>query len=150
MGDKIVKSRNLCCQPVVFPSLSLLRKYGMYIFSLNENLNIKEMKILWADLEWKEKPHILRSINIYVLLCNTCMYVLVISHMWIWFRWFFPSLQKTRKLRTWQVFSNFNNQFLLSGNSILKSGRGTLENYFGTLFLAKLDRMFLKSSEALS
>ena len=23
-----------------------LRKYGMYIFSLNENLNIKEMKIL--------------------------------------------------------------------------------------------------------
>ena len=24
MGDKIVKSKNLCCQPVVFPSLSLL------------------------------------------------------------------------------------------------------------------------------
>ena len=26
MGDKIVKSKNLCCQPVVFPSLSLLMK----------------------------------------------------------------------------------------------------------------------------
>ena len=25
MGDKIVESKNLCCQPVVFPSLSLLR-----------------------------------------------------------------------------------------------------------------------------
>ena len=25
MGDKIVKSKNLCCQPVVFPSLSLLK-----------------------------------------------------------------------------------------------------------------------------
>ena len=24
MGDKIVKSKNLCCQPVVFPSPSLL------------------------------------------------------------------------------------------------------------------------------
>ena len=31
MGDKIVKSKNLCCQPVVFPSLSLLRKYGIYV-----------------------------------------------------------------------------------------------------------------------
>ena len=34
MGDKIVKSKNLCCQPVVFPSLSLLNclvcgKYGL-------------------------------------------------------------------------------------------------------------------------
>ena len=27
MGDKIVKSKNLCCQPVVFPSLSLLSTY---------------------------------------------------------------------------------------------------------------------------
>ena len=26
MGDKIVKSKNLCCQPVVFPSLSLLKQ----------------------------------------------------------------------------------------------------------------------------
>ena len=26
MGDKIVKSKNLCCQPVVFPSLSLLNR----------------------------------------------------------------------------------------------------------------------------
>ena len=25
MGDKIVKSKNLCCQPVVIPSLSLLK-----------------------------------------------------------------------------------------------------------------------------
>ena len=29
MGDKIVKSKNLCCQPVVFPSLSLLN--GTYL-----------------------------------------------------------------------------------------------------------------------
>ena len=28
MGDKIVKSKNLCCQPVVFPSLSLLRNFS--------------------------------------------------------------------------------------------------------------------------
>ena len=27
MGDKIVKSKNLCCQLVVFPSLSLLNKF---------------------------------------------------------------------------------------------------------------------------
>ena len=27
MGDKIVKSKNLCCQLVVFPSLSLLMTY---------------------------------------------------------------------------------------------------------------------------
>ena len=27
MGDKIVKSKNLCCQPVVFPSLTLLSAY---------------------------------------------------------------------------------------------------------------------------
>ena len=29
MGDKIVKSKNLCCQPVVFPSLSLLSAKGI-------------------------------------------------------------------------------------------------------------------------
>ena len=29
MGDKIVKSKNLCCQPNVFPSLSLFRNYGI-------------------------------------------------------------------------------------------------------------------------
>ena len=29
MGDKIVKSKNLCCQPVVFPSLSLLNGWSL-------------------------------------------------------------------------------------------------------------------------
>jgi hypothetical protein len=30
MGDKIVKSKNLCCQPVVFPSLSLLKQCSYF------------------------------------------------------------------------------------------------------------------------
>ena len=35
MGDKIVKSKNLCCQPVVFPSLSLLKpSLTVIIFSI--------------------------------------------------------------------------------------------------------------------
>ena len=29
MGDKIVKSENLCCQPVAFPRLSLLSKQDL-------------------------------------------------------------------------------------------------------------------------
>ena len=33
MGDKIVKSKNLCCQPVVFPSLSLLKEWGREVFN---------------------------------------------------------------------------------------------------------------------
>ena len=37
MGDKIVKSKNLCCQPVVFPSLSLLS--GFETFSGLNDLN---------------------------------------------------------------------------------------------------------------
>ena len=36
MGYKIVKSKNLCCQLVVFTRLSLLRKYYFGYFSLNK------------------------------------------------------------------------------------------------------------------
>ena len=31
MGDKIVKSKNLCCQPVVLPILSLLTNVSEYL-----------------------------------------------------------------------------------------------------------------------
>ena len=35
MGDKIVKSKNLCCRPVVFPSLSLLSLITLTFLSLS-------------------------------------------------------------------------------------------------------------------
>ena len=38
MGDKIVKSKNLCCQPVVFPSPSLLIK-SQNIKKMHSRLN---------------------------------------------------------------------------------------------------------------
>ena len=41
MGDKIVKSKNLCCQPVVFPSLSLLNspnKSNFKVYSISKYL----------------------------------------------------------------------------------------------------------------
>ena len=44
MGDKIVKSKNLCCQPVVFPSLSLLSFFQFFrctvVCQCNENLDL--------------------------------------------------------------------------------------------------------------
>ena len=44
MGDKIVKSKNLCCQPVVFPSLSLLNKISTVLSGLLEMKAIKIQK----------------------------------------------------------------------------------------------------------
>ena len=43
MGDKIVKSKNLCCQPVVFPSLSLLKEQPLVEKSYNIGSNCQEM-----------------------------------------------------------------------------------------------------------
>ena len=38
MGDKIIKSKNLCCQPVVFPSLSLLNFFSFVTTILHHGL----------------------------------------------------------------------------------------------------------------
>ena len=44
MGDKIVKSKNLCCQPVVFPSLSLLT-------NIIAKATFTRGMIFWLDLK---------------------------------------------------------------------------------------------------
>ena len=47
MGDKIVKSKNLCCQPVVFPSLSLLN--GIEISSVVGGSVLETSKVIEFD-----------------------------------------------------------------------------------------------------
>ena len=56
MGDKIVKSENLCCQPVVFPGLSLLSKTTLKviwnipcIFLQTCNWSMVIQKVAWQD-----------------------------------------------------------------------------------------------------
>ena len=62
MGDKIVKSKNLCCQPVVFPSLSLLRRY--ILISILNNDELKHFsKVLKVSLKLVKESFIVIPSN---------------------------------------------------------------------------------------
>ena len=50
MGDKIVKSKNLCCQPVVFPSLSLLSPKIKIALQAMENMGFNNANNWLSDL----------------------------------------------------------------------------------------------------
>ena len=47
MGDKIVKSKNLCCQPVVFPSPSLLMYMHIIYETLSQMFHFKHVNHVW-------------------------------------------------------------------------------------------------------
>ena len=62
MGDKIVKSKNLCCQPVVFPSPSLLRRFYLPKKSYEKHISKKTHGLvyyIWM-LPSKVMPYLLR------------------------------------------------------------------------------------------
>ena len=53
MGDKIIKSKNLCCQPVVFPSLSLLKRIEYANPQYKKDINFKFLDDQFLDLVHK-------------------------------------------------------------------------------------------------
>ena len=74
MGDKIIKSKNLCCQPVVFPSLSLLR----FIGKLSSDYGLlSKMKSNLEDLYLNIKQCILILLKNYTIWSHNLVLLLV-------------------------------------------------------------------------